>query len=166
MFELKKLSPDGVEAALDKAHRYRLLNEPWEAASICQDVLEVVPDNQRALITLLLATTDRFGSATGGEVTTARELLTKLHSEYERLYYAGIIAERRGKAILARSSPGAGPIAYDWLYDAMEHYEAARAIRPPGNDDALLRWNTCVRLIESHDDVRPAPADPVDTMLE
>ena len=25
--------------------------------------------------------------------------------------------------------------------------EKAEAIRPPGNDDALLRWNTCARMI-------------------
>ena len=38
-----------MPAALEKALRYRLLNEPVEAESICRDVLEVDPDNQAAL---------------------------------------------------------------------------------------------------------------------
>jgi hypothetical protein len=29
----------------------------------------------------------------------------------------------------------------------MSWYETAEAMRPPGNDDARLRWNTCARLI-------------------
>ena len=49
MFELKPLSLEGVPAALEKAMRYRLLNEPGEAESICHDVLGVDPDNQEAL---------------------------------------------------------------------------------------------------------------------
>ncbi len=166
MFELKKLSPDGVAAALDKAHRYRLLNEPWEASSICRDVLGVDPNNQRAIVMLLLATTDRLANASGGEVAAARELLEKLETEYDRQYYGGIIAERRGKAILNRAAPGHGPIVYDWLHDAMEHYAKAEELSPSGNDDAILRWNTCARLIEHHRDVRPLPDEPVDTMLE
>lgn len=29
----------------------------------------------------------------------------------------------------------------------MDHYEKAESIRPAGNDDALLRWNACARII-------------------
>lgn len=29
---------------------------------------------------------------------------------------------------------------------AMGHFEAAEKIRPPENDDAVLRWNRCARL--------------------
>ena len=61
MPELKPLSRDAVDAALSKAERYRLLNEPHEAESICLDVLEIDPDNQPAHITLLLSLTDQFG---------------------------------------------------------------------------------------------------------
>lgn len=166
MFELKKLSPDAVESALEKAQRYRLLNEPREAASICRDVLAVDPANPRAIVTLLLSITDGFAAHQGGEVTAARELLPQLASEYERHYYAGIISERRGKSILDKRAPGCGPIVYDWLRDAMESYEKAESLRPSGNDEAILRWNTCARLIQQHDDIRPAPLERVDTMLE
>jgi len=50
MAELKRLHKDAIPAALEKAERYRLLNEPGEAESICLDILAVDPDNQRALI--------------------------------------------------------------------------------------------------------------------
>ena len=43
MFELKPLSQKPLPAALAKAERYRLLNEPSEAESICQDILAVEP---------------------------------------------------------------------------------------------------------------------------
>ena len=66
MFELKKMSREGIRRALGKVERYRLLNEPWEAESICQDVLQAEPDNQEALISLLLAMTDQFGHEGGG----------------------------------------------------------------------------------------------------
>ena len=29
----------------------------------------------------------------------------------------------------------------------MDHYERAGALRPAGNDEAILRWNTCARII-------------------
>ena len=60
MFELKTLSKSAVPAALAQAERYRLLNEPAEAESICLDVLRVEPDNQDALVTLVLSLTDQF----------------------------------------------------------------------------------------------------------
>jgi len=60
MFELKLLTKVAVPKALERAERYRFLNEPGEAESICLDVLRVEPDNQKALITLLLALTDQI----------------------------------------------------------------------------------------------------------
>ena len=60
MFDLKRLSTSAIPSALAKAERYRLLNEPGEAESICEDVLQVDPENQKALVTLLLARTDQF----------------------------------------------------------------------------------------------------------
>ncbi len=100
MFELKPLSQEAISAALDKATRYRLLNEPAEAESICLDVLRTDPENQQALIILLLALTDRFSKGYGVSDTQAVELLPRLRSEYERAYYAGIIYERKAKAQL------------------------------------------------------------------
>src|SRR5881628_2858648 len=98
MFSLKPLSKDAIPAALEKAMRYRLLNEPTEAESICQDVLSVAPDHQQALTTLLLAITDRFDRGYAAGAAQAEAILTKLREPYDRAYYAGIIAERRAKA--------------------------------------------------------------------
>jgi tetratricopeptide (TPR) repeat protein len=147
MFELKRLSREAIPAALEKAVRYRLLNEPAEAESICHDVLAIDPENQHALVTLLLALTDRFDKGYAVGVMHAREVLPKLRDAYERAYYAGIICERQAKSHLQRGNPGAHSAAYEFLREAMAHYETAEAIRPPGNDDALLRWNACARMI-------------------
>ena len=146
MFELKTLSEEAIPAALEKAERYRLLNEPGEAESICLDVLKISPENQQALITLLLAVTDRFTKGYGVSDTQAKELLSRLTSEYDRAYYSGLLAERRAKMKLAQGGHGSA-WAYALFRDAMECYEKAEATRPPGNDDALLRWNTCARII-------------------
>jgi hypothetical protein len=147
MFDLKPLSKEAIPAALEKAERYRLLNEPGEAESICLDVLRTDPDNQQALITLLLAVSDRFGKGYGVGDTQSKELLARVQGEYERAYYAGILAERRAKIRLAQGTPGSRFYAYDGFCDAMSWYEKAEALRPAGNDDALLRWNTCARII-------------------
>jgi hypothetical protein len=77
-------------------------------------------------------------------------LLDRLRSEYERLYYAGIIRERRGLARLSRGGPGSNRSASVWIQEAMAFYERAEAIRPQGNDDAILRWNTCARVSLRH----------------
>ena len=164
MRELKSLSPDAVDAALVKAERYRLLNEPEEAESICLDVIAVDPGNQPAHIMLLLARTDQFGDAPGAH-TRAREVLSALHSEYDRAYYAGIIAERRAKAQVARGRTSHG--AYEWLIEAMGFFELADRVRPAGNDDARLRWNACARYLERHPHLRPTVDDRTEIeMLE
>jgi hypothetical protein len=146
-FELKTLSSEAVPRALAKAERYRLLNEPGEAESICLDALGIEPDNQEALATLLLALTDQFGSESATPVVEAWKTVERLRDEYERAYYTGILYERRAKAQLALRTPGCGPRSYEWLREAMSWYEKAEAIRPPTNDDAILRWNACARLI-------------------
>jgi len=105
------------------------------------------PENQTALITLLLAITDRFGKGYGVSDTQAKALLSRLTGDYERAYYTGILAERRAKAKLAQGTPGSSHYAYDGFRDAMSWFEKAETVRPPGNDDALLRWNTCARII-------------------
>jgi hypothetical protein len=147
MFDLKPLSKEAIPAALEKAMRYRLLNEPGEAESICHDVLHIDAENQQALVTLLLALTDRFGKSYSVGVMHAREVLPRLRDPYERAYYAGIICERQAKTQLHRGHPGSDSTAFEFLREAMGWYEAAEAIRPPGNDDALLRWNACARII-------------------
>ena len=154
-FELKTLSPEAVPRALAKAERYRLLNEPGEAESICRDALEIEPDNQEALATLLLALTDQFGDDTAPSIAETSTVVARLHGEYERTYYTGIVYERRAKAHLRHHTPGCGPRAYEWLREAMTWYEKAEVIRPSGNDDAVLRWNACARLIMRHQHVAP-----------
>ena len=149
MFQLKNISRDSIPAALEKAERYRLLDEPDLAESICLDILEVDPDNAKAIIILLLAITDQFDTSSSGDVNRARQLLPRLQTDYERNYYSGIISEREAMAILNRTRGGQFAV-YEWLNEAMEFYEKAEAVRPPGNDDAILRWNTCARQIMRH----------------
>lgn len=148
MFELKRISSEAIPLALEKAHRYRLLNEPELAESICMDVLEIDPENQQALVMLLLALTDQFPTGPADCFNKAHEVVPRLKDEYERLYHSGIIWERHGSARAHHGGLGSGPSAYGWLRRAMEFYEQAEQLRPPGNDDAILRWNTCIRLCE------------------
>jgi hypothetical protein len=148
MSELKALSKEAIPAALEKAMRYRLLNEPAEAESICLDVLKADPENQEAIITLLLALTDRFEKGYGVSDTQAKELLSRIKSEYDRAYYSGIVAERRAKVKLTQNTPDCRFQAYELFREAMDWFEKAEAIRPVGHDDTLLRWNTCARIIE------------------
>jgi hypothetical protein len=155
MFPLKHLSEGAIPRALDKAEHYRLLNQPWAAESICLDILAAQPGHQKAQRVLLLALTDQFGANMGGGVDRARAALAQLTSEYERAYYAGIICERRAKAQLDQRVPGAGFIAYELLREAMTWYETAEKVRPEGNDNALLRWNTCVRLLNESPHIVP-----------
>jgi len=152
-FDLKSISKAGVPQALERAERYRLLNEPTLAESICLDVLEVEPENRRALVTLLLAITDQFGQ--GAAVRKASEILPRLKSEYERRYFAGVISERSAHAQLRKGAPNAALSAYDGLIQAMACYEKAIQLRPPGNDDAILRWNTCARILMRNPNLRP-----------
>ena len=159
---LKPLSRAALESALERAERYRLLNEPSQAESICLDILEIDAENQRALVLLILAITDSFvESATGS--ARALALLPRLASEYDRVYYEGLIHERRARAIVARGGPGSGYVAYAALVSAMHSFERAEALRPSGNDDCILRFNACVRLLASTPSIQEAPrTDPSD----
>lgn len=154
-YELKRISRESIPAALLKAERYRIINDPSSAESICLDVLEVDSRNQEALTTLLLAITDQFTDGPAQGARRAQELLPRLEDEYKRLYYAGIVAERCAKAHLRRGAMGSGDLAYHWFHDAMQWYEKAEARRPAGNDDAMLRWNTCARILGRDERVRP-----------
>lgn len=154
MFQLKQLTTAGIPAALEKAEQYRLLNQPWAAESICWDIAVADPANQAALRARLLAQTDQFGHDMGA-VRRARESLSTLASPYEQAYYAGLICERLAKAHLEHHAPGSRFSAYDELREAMEWYERAEAIRPAGDDDAILRWNTCARILNQSPHVVP-----------
>ena len=143
MFDLKRLSPDAIPAALEKANRYRLLNEPGAAESIYLDILAVDPENQEALKNIVLAMSDRFGKDYAIGDARITEYVTRIKSDYERTYYTGIMYERRAKAALLKGGVG----SYELFRQAMDCFETAEAMRPAGNDDAILRWNGCARVI-------------------
>jgi hypothetical protein len=151
MFTLKPLSTSAVPAALAKAERYRLLSEPEQCQSICEDVLRADPGNHPATVMLILAITDRFPNSTQ-DAGRAMELTATLPSEYERLYYGGLVAERRARALFSHGGMGRRG-ASQWLQQAMYEYERADAVRPPDNDDARLRWNACARVFNAHPDL-------------
>lgn len=146
MFELRPLSPAAIPAALAKAERYRLLNESGQAESICQDVLAIDPDNQEALAMMILAITDQFrDEGTAVHVGRAERLVAGLGDAYTQAYYGAIINERRARAAL---DAGRATMAYEWLLGALHGFDRAIGLRPAGNDDAVLRWNACVRALQ------------------
>lgn len=161
LMEIKPISKESAPLALQKAERYRLINDPTSAESICLDVLTVDPENQQALVTLLLAITDQFAEAPVEGARRAREVLPRLTDGYKRAYYGGIICERCAKAQLRSGGPGSGEMAYHWLNEAMTWYEEAESQRPAAHDEAILRWNTCVRLMARNPHLKPVAKDPV-----
>ena len=164
MFTLKPISRDSVDGALGKAERYRLLNEPHEAESICRDVLAVDPANRQARVSLILALTDEI-SQEPGAFASAMVAVSSLESAYDRAYYSGIAWERRAKAYRDSGGPGSSGYIYDWFAKALGFFEEAERLRPGGNDDAILRWNTCVRFLESHKDIAPKMEEVPDPIL-
>ena len=145
--KLLLISPEAVPGALSKAERYRLLNEPWQAESICRDVLAVDPANQAALIILVLSLTDQFEQ--GVTSKEALDIVEGLPNEYHRAYYSGIVQEREATAMIRRRPDyRSRRAAYALFQNAMEWYRKAQAIRPRDNDEAVLRWNACVRVLE------------------
>jgi hypothetical protein len=165
-FTPKLISRAGVPTALEKAQRYRLLNEPEAAESICLDVLAVDAGNQQARILLLLAVTDQFDEELTTGLRRARELLSGIDDEYRRRYYAGIICERYAMAKLRQGAPHAAETAYEWLRNAMEAFEQAEAMRPDGNDEAVLRWNTCARVLARNRSLAPGAPEAYEPSLE
>ncbi len=166
MFQPKPISKKGVPLALQKAERYRVINDPWSAESICLDILGVEPDNQQALVTLLLAITDQFPLEHTEGVREAKELLPKLEDSYKQAYYAGIIAERWAKAQMRRGGMASGEMAYHSFREAMDWYDKAEAQRPAGNDEAILRWNACARILAQNAHLSPRAAESVELGLE
>lgn len=155
MFELKSLHQNAIPAALEKANRYRLLNEPGAAESICLDILQTEPDNQEALVTLILAMSDRFGKDYAVGDTKVQDYVSQITDEYKRTYYTGIIYERRAKATLRKGTAGYESNIYELLTQAMTWFEKAEAISPAGNDEAILRWNGCARILNSNKSLVP-----------
>ena len=145
--QLMQVSRESVPGALSKAERYRFLNQPWQAESICRDVLTVDPTNEAALILLVLCLTDQLEHGIGAK--EALQIADGLSNNYLRAYYSGIVRERQAIAIFRRHPDYRCRLeAYTLFQNAMESYRRARALRPADNDDAVLRWNACVRFLE------------------
>jgi hypothetical protein len=158
-FALKRISTDAIGHAVERAEHYRLLNDPEQAESICLDILAVDDANERARITLILSLTDLFRRGGGSHgARRAKEHVAKLPGAYERAYYAGVVAERQGRAHLLHGGMER-TFAYEGLHEAMHHYEQADALKPPGVDDAILRWNACVRTIQ-REGLKPRRDEP------
>ncbi len=146
--KLKAISKAGIPEAISKAEVNRSLFEPVDADAICRDLLAVDPGHQLALRLLGLAITDEFCGDAQDRHREAEGLFQTLTEPYERLYYTGLLHERRAKAQMrvGRSPHTLAPL----FEEAMRCFEQAEAIRPAGNDDAILRWNRCARLLQSH----------------
>ena len=149
--EFKTISKNGIPEALAKVQHYRYLNQAEEAESICRDILAADPENQMALRQLGLAITDQFTGGIADRFNEAHSCFEKLTNAYERSYYLGILHERRAKAQLrVGHTPHSLMASFE---NAMRCFEEAEKIRPQGNDDTLLRWNRCLRLIQSLPDL-------------
>jgi tetratricopeptide (TPR) repeat protein len=145
-YKLKPITIAGIAEATAKAERYRNLNEPEEAESICRDILAIDASNQAALRLLGLSITDQFLGVSSDGFREANEMFQKLSDPYDRLYHTGLLYERRAKAQLYAGQP---PYTLLPLFErALECFHEAGAISPLGNDDAILRWNRCVRLLD------------------
>ena len=154
--KLKNISKRTIPQAQEKALRYRLLNHPWLAESICRDILEIDPDNQETIYTLILAITDQYENKYRMSVPESLKVVSKLKNPYQHDYCKGIIYERQAAAALKRANPRSGYIAYEYLEQAMYWYEKAEKIKPEDNDESILRWNACVRMIKQNK-LKPAP---------
>lgn len=148
-YNIKRISTAGIAEAIAKAELYRSLNEPEEAESICHDILAIEPQHQLALRLLGLALTDQFSGRGSDRYREIEDIFQQLSDPYERFYYTGLLHERRAKALLKAGQP---PRTLTALFDeALRSFAEAEKIRPEGNDDAILRWNRCVRLLQSRE---------------
>lgn len=169
-FELKPISRSAIPHAIQKAERYRLLNQSWAAESICRDILAVESDNQQVIVMLVLSLTDQLTAGHARVMHDVREMLPRIKDPYQRAYYTGITSERHGQELLHRvargNAAGGSTMAYEAFRDAMEWYEKAEAIRPPDNDDAILRWNTCARVLSRESHLQPAIPGEYEPVLD
>jgi tetratricopeptide (TPR) repeat protein len=149
--EFKTISKNGITEALAKVQHYRYLNQAEEAESICRDILAVDPENQMALRQLGLAITDQFTGGIADRFNEAHSCFDQLTNAYERSYYLGIVNERRAKAQL-RAGHHSHTLRTSFE-TALRYFEEAEKVRPQGNDDTLLRWNRCLRLMQGIPDL-------------
>lgn len=145
--KLHDIHAGAIESALIKARQYRSLLEPEIAESICLDILHIDNDNQQALVIYILALTDQIHhTEKQSQIKVAKKTIDRLTDEYQRHYYNGILNERRARFLI--SQPMSHSFAYDYFAEALHFYKQAEKISPEDNDDAILRWNSCVRTIQ------------------
>ncbi len=167
MSDLRPLERGLIPAALERAREYRGQAEPLQAESVCLDVLEVDPDNQEALTLLVLALADQFTHGSPPDLGRVRSLIPKIEGEYHRLFFSGLVAERRATALVTHPRiHGSGFLAFDLLRSAMEFYEQAREVAEDGNPEATLRWNACVRILERNPRIQPDPNEHAEHPIE
>lgn len=157
---LHDIHTDSIELALDRARQYRSLLEPEIAESICLDILNIDASHQAALVIYILALSDQI--STSGSQSPFQQIetaISQLSSDYKQQYYTGIVHERRARFML--SQPMSRAFSYDYFIKALDCYQHAEKIRPKHNDEASLRWNSCVRTIQ-REKLEPLPgADEV-----
>ena len=145
--KLHDIHTGAIESALEKATQYRSLLEPEIAESICLDILHIDANNQQALVIYILALTDQLNQAEKqSQIKAILRAIDKLEDEYQRYYYTGLLSERRARFLITQ--PMSHSFAYDYFYEALESYQKASEIRPEQNDEAILRWNSCIRTIQ------------------
>jgi hypothetical protein len=127
MFDLKRLSPGSVQGAMARVERYRLLNEPAEAESICCDILEIEPENEQVLIAMVLCLSDQIAEDPGAAVR-ALAVAGQLHENYDRAYYSGIVWERKAEASFHGKGYVAKETVHDWIVRAAEVLRRGRAV--------------------------------------
>ncbi len=164
--EIKPITSAGLAAALQKAHRYRVLNDSIAAESICLDVLAIEPGNVEAIVMHVLAITDQFPAGRTADLRRAEEGVHDLTDAYRNAYYHGVICERWAKGLIQRGAPRAGEVAHTWITKALGWYEKAEGMRPAGNDEAILRWNTCVRMLQNDPHLHAPDVEPYEPSFD
>ncbi|HEC58032.1 hypothetical protein LCGC14_0627240 [marine sediment metagenome] len=144
---LHDIHANSIDLALDRARQYRSLLEPEMAESICLDILNIDQDNQQALVLYILSLSDQLHHPDKqAQSKVIQQAIEKLDSEYRRYYYAGLLSERQARFLL--SQPMSRSFAYDYFIEALQNYQLAEQMRPENNDEAILRWNSCIRTIQ------------------
>lgn len=97
---------------------------------------------------MILALTDQFPDGAHPQAAVeAEKAAARIQDEYKRLYLSDIIRERRGKAMLAAAVPARHGRRRNGCVKRCRATSVRKPLRPAGNDEAVLRWNTCARLL-------------------
>jgi tetratricopeptide (TPR) repeat protein len=152
-YELKPLPVECIARALERADHYRELNQPEEAESICRDILAASPDDLPAKKLLGLALTDRFADDALDAFDEALAIFGAFEGEFDRVYYTGIAHERCAKAELGH---GNAHNAASSLESALACFERATKLAPASTPDPVLRYNRCVRMLQTYPELAEA----------